>query len=67
MTNNENGSFDLTFLKYYTYANKDFTALESALKLLFVPKSERACIDGDSIEKYGVFIYLQHQLRIHYY
>lgn len=40
---------------YYAYANKDFTALESVPKLLFVPKSERACIDGDIIEKDGVY------------
>ena len=40
---------------YYAYANKDFTALESAPKLLFVPKSERASIDGDIIEKDGVY------------
>ncbi|OXA72953.1 glycoside hydrolase [Flavobacterium aquidurense] len=40
---------------YYAYANKDFTALESAPKLLFVPKSEKACIDGDIIEKQGVY------------
>ncbi|SNR44746.1 family 43 glycosylhydrolase [Flavobacterium sp. ov086] len=40
---------------YYAYVNKDFTALESAPKLLFVPKSERACIDGDIIEKDGVY------------
>ena len=40
---------------YYAYANADFTALESAPKLLFVPKSERACIDGDIIEKDGVY------------
>jgi len=40
---------------YYAYANKDFTALESAPKLLFVPKSQRACIDGDIIEKDSVY------------
>ena len=40
---------------YYAYANKDFTALESKPKLLFVPKSEKACIDGDIIEKDGVY------------
>ncbi|OXB04620.1 family 43 glycosylhydrolase [Flavobacterium pectinovorum] len=40
---------------YYAYANKDFTGLESAPKLLFVPKSERACIDGDIIEKDGIY------------
>jgi hypothetical protein len=40
---------------YYTYANADFTALESAPKLLFVPKSKGACIDGDIILKDGVY------------
>jgi len=40
---------------YYAYANKDFTGLESTPKLLFVPKSERACIDGDIIEKDGIY------------
>lgn len=40
---------------YYAYTNKDFTALESEPKLLFVPKSEKACIDGDIIEKDGVY------------
>lgn len=40
---------------YYAYANKDFTGLESAPKLLFVPQSGKACIDGDIIEKKGVY------------
>jgi len=40
---------------YYAYANKDFTDLESAPKLLFVPKSQKSCIDGDIIEKNGVY------------
>lgn len=40
---------------YYAYANKDFTGLESAPKLLFVPKSEKSSIDGDIIEKNGVY------------
>ncbi|MFL9832171.1 family 43 glycosylhydrolase [Flavobacterium sp. ST-87] len=40
---------------YYAYANKDFTALESEPKVLFVPKSKNACIDGDIIEKDGVY------------
>ncbi|GGF13855.1 family 43 glycosylhydrolase [Flavobacterium limi] len=40
---------------YYAYANKEFTALEGAPKLLFVPKSGKACIDGDIIEKDGVY------------
>jgi len=40
---------------YYAYANEDFTTLESAPKLLFVPKSKGACIDGDIILKDGVY------------
>jgi len=40
---------------YYAYANKAFTGLESAPKVLFVPKSGKACIDGDIIEKNGVY------------
>ncbi|MWB94124.1 family 43 glycosylhydrolase [Flavobacterium sp. GA093] len=40
---------------YYAYANKDFTALESEPKLLFVPQSGKACIDGDIIEKNGIY------------
>ncbi|MGM8363511.1 family 43 glycosylhydrolase [Flavobacterium sp. ARAG 55.4] len=40
---------------YYAYANKDFTALESEPKVLFVPKSKNACIDGDIIEKDGIY------------
>lgn len=40
---------------YYAYANKDFTALESTPKQLFFPKSGKACIDGDIIEKDGVY------------
>ncbi|KAF2515556.1 family 43 glycosylhydrolase [Flavobacterium foetidum] len=40
---------------YYAYANKDFTGLEGEPKLLFVPKSGRACIDGDIIEKDGIY------------
>ncbi len=40
---------------YYAYANKDFTALEGEPKLLFVPKSGNACIDGDIIEKNGEY------------
>jgi arabinoxylan arabinofuranohydrolase len=40
---------------YYAYANKDFTLLESEPKQLFFPKSGMACIDGDIIEKDGVY------------
>lgn len=40
---------------YYAYANADFTGLESAPKLLFIPKSKGACIDADIVEKDGVY------------
>jgi len=40
---------------YYAYANADFTALESEPKLLFLPRSKGACIDGDIIEKDGLY------------
>lgn len=40
---------------YYAYANADFTGLESAPKVLFIPKSKGACIDADIVEKDGVY------------
>jgi len=40
---------------YYAYANADFTALEAAPKELFIPKSKVPCIDGDIIEKDGMY------------
>lgn len=40
---------------YYAYANKDFTDLEGEPKVLFVPKSGKSCIDGDIINKNGIF------------
>jgi len=40
---------------YYSYVNKDFTALESLPKQLFYNPSGGACIDGDIIEKSGRF------------
>ncbi|MGE4285026.1 MAG: family 43 glycosylhydrolase [Phycisphaerae bacterium] len=48
---------------YYAYANEDFTALEAAPKQLYFPPSgsnNRACIDGDIIEKGGRY-YLFHK------
>ena len=48
---------------YYAYANADFTALEAAPKQLYFPpahSNNRACIDGDIIEKDGKF-YLFHK------
>jgi arabinoxylan arabinofuranohydrolase len=40
---------------YFAYANADFTGFESVPKPLFVPASGRSCIDGDIIEKDGVY------------
>ena len=40
---------------YYAYANDDFTGLATVPKPLFIPKSGGACIDGDIIEKDGVY------------
>jgi arabinoxylan arabinofuranohydrolase len=40
---------------YYAYANKDFTDLEGEPKVLFSPKSGKSCIDGDIINKNGIF------------
>lgn len=40
---------------YYSYANADFTDLETEPKPLFIPKNKRSCIDGDIINKNGLF------------
>ncbi|MDQ1149793.1 family 43 glycosylhydrolase [Sphingobacterium zeae] len=40
---------------YYAYANKEFTDFESDPKVLFLPKNGKSCIDGDIIEKNGLF------------
>ncbi|MDR6197994.1 family 43 glycosylhydrolase [Siphonobacter sp. SORGH_AS_0500] len=40
---------------YYAYANADFTALESAPKLLFTNPQGGSCIDADIINKDGVY------------
>ncbi len=45
---------------YYAFANKDFTALESAPKQLLYNPTNNACIDGDIIEKDKKF-YLFHK------
>lgn len=48
---------------YYAYANADFTRLENAPKQLYFPpanSNNRACIDGDIVEKDGKF-YLFHK------
>lgn len=40
---------------YYAYANKDFTGLEGEPKPLFLPKNGKSCIDGDIINKNGIY------------
>lgn len=40
---------------YYAYANSDFTDFEAEPKVLFVPKNGKSCIDGDIINKNGLF------------
>lgn len=40
---------------YYAYANKDFSDLETEPKPLFIPKSGKSCIDGDIINKNGLY------------
>ncbi len=40
---------------YYAYANQDFTDLEGEPKQLFFPKNGKSCIDGDIINKNGLF------------
>src|SRR5690606_18131217 len=45
---------------YYAYANKDFTALETAPKQLLFNPTNNACIDGDIIKKDNKY-YLFHK------
>lgn len=40
---------------YYAYANEDFTDLEGEPKQLFFPKNGKSCIDGDIINKNGLY------------
>ena len=40
---------------YYAYANNDFTDFESEPAVLFHPKNGKGCIDGDIINKNGLF------------
>ncbi|MGX5689511.1 family 43 glycosylhydrolase [Arcticibacter tournemirensis] len=40
---------------YYAYANRDFTGFESEPKILFRPGNGKSCIDGDIINKNGLF------------
>lgn len=40
---------------YYAYADKDFTDLEGEPKVLFLPQNRESCIDGDIINKNGLY------------
>ncbi|KAA8476813.1 family 43 glycosylhydrolase [Arcticibacter tournemirensis] len=40
---------------YYAYANRDFTGFDSEPKILFRPGNGKSCIDGDIINKNGLF------------
>lgn len=40
---------------YYAYADKDFTDLEGEPKVLFSPKNNKSCIDGDIVNKNGLY------------
>lgn len=40
---------------YYSYANDDFSDLETEPKQLFFPKSGKSCIDGDIVLKDSVY------------
>lgn len=40
---------------YYAYANDDFTDLEGEPKVLFFPKNGKSCIDGDIVNKNGLY------------
>lgn len=40
---------------YYAYANDDFTGFTAAPEVLFRPKNGKSCIDGDIINKNGLF------------
>jgi hypothetical protein len=40
---------------YYSYANEDFTALETAPKVLFESSTGGACIDADIVSKDGFY------------
>lgn len=40
---------------YYAYANEEFTDLMGEPKVLFSPKNGKSCIDGDIINKNGLY------------
>lgn len=44
-----------TDIIYYSYANADFTDLETEPKVLFIPKTGVSCIDGDIVLKDSLY------------
>lgn len=40
---------------YYAYANDDFTDIVGEPKVLFMPANKKSCIDGDIINKNGIY------------
>ncbi len=40
---------------YYAYANSDFTDLEGEPRPFFLPRDSMSCIDGDVVEKNGLY------------
>ncbi|MDM1292695.1 family 43 glycosylhydrolase [Sphingobacterium sp. N143] len=40
---------------YYAYTNKEFTDFETEPQVLFLPQNGKSCIDGDIMEKDGLF------------
>lgn len=40
---------------YYAYANDDFTDITGEPKILFMPQDKKSCIDGDIINKNGIY------------
>ena len=52
MLTNNAGDYDKI---YYSYANKDFTALETTPKQLFFNPNKTACIDGDIVKAFGKY------------
>lgn len=40
---------------YYAYANEDFTDIVGEPKPLFLPENGKSCIDGDIVEKNGLY------------
>lgn len=44
-----------TDIIYYAYANPEFTDLEGEPKVLFMPNNGKSCIDGDIINKNGIY------------